>query len=101
MESAIATSELATPYVVHFGEADSGQQFFVVCEKVLVTEAGSFIEAMVALMAVYYIFDIAYPKACTNTLLFVEKFLLKITTGPQISQASMRTVSDIQKAYSI
>ena len=54
-------------------------------------------EAIVALVSLYYVFDIAYPKTCSNTLLFLERFVFRITTGPSLSKTLIGTISDIEK----
>ncbi len=49
-------------------------QFFLVVEKELLAELPSLYKAIVALIAVYYVFDIAYPTPCMmNTLFFMER----------------------------
>ena len=30
------------------------------------------------MIALYYVFDIEYPRTCVSTLLFLEKFIFKI-----------------------
>ncbi len=94
MDSVIANSTIATPYIIHFM---GSQQFFVVAEKLLITEVDSFPQAMSALFACYYIFDISYPKECNTTMLFLERFMLGIVTGPKLPKTAVGTISDIQK----
>ena len=45
----------------------------------------------------YYVFDIAYPKQCLNTLLFFERFMFGIVTGPKVSKTLVGVIRDIQK----
>ncbi len=73
-------------------------QFFLVAEKELLAELPSLYKAIVALIAVYYVFDIAYPTPCMmNTLFFMERFLLGITTGTKFNKTLVGTISDIDK----
>lgn len=81
-----------TPHIIHFN-----QQFFVVAEKQIIVEVNTFPKAISALFACYYVFDIAYPKQCLNTLLFLERFLFGIVTGPKLSKTVIGVISDIQK----
>ena len=46
-------------------------QFFLVAEKELLAELPSLYKAIVALIAVYYVFDIAYPTPCMMNTLFL------------------------------
>lgn len=52
---------------------------------------------MVDLMACYYTFNIEYPKQIMNTLLFIERYLLGMTTGPRKSPLALQTVSVVNK----
>ena len=72
-------------------------QFFLVAEKELLAELPSLYKAIVALIAVYYFFDIAYSTPCINTLSFMERFLLGITNGTKFNKTLVGTISDIDK----
>ncbi len=38
------------------------------------------VSAMTLLLAVYYVYDIAYPREASNSLCFIQKYLLKLDT---------------------
>ena len=59
---------ISTPYLIQFGSGD--MQFFLVAEKELLAELPSLYKAIVALIAMYYVFDIAYPTPCMMNTLF-------------------------------
>ena len=92
MDDELRSSPVTTPYVMVFE-----QQFFVVAERQIIVEVNSFAKAMSALFACYYTFDIAYPKQCLNSLLFLERFMFGIMTGPKLSKTVVGVISDIQK----
>ncbi len=96
MDSVIVNSTITTPYTIRFM---GSQQFLVVAEKLLITKVDSFPQAMSALFACYYIFDISYmyPKECNTTMLFLERFMLGIVNGPKLPKTAIGTISDIQK----
>jgi len=56
-----------------------------------------FKKALIALIASYYAFNIKYPKEATNTLLFIERYLLGILSGQRMSSAATQAVSAIDK----
>ena len=60
---------------MQFGKDSEEQQFFLMCERVLVTEIGLFVQAILALLAAYYVFEIAHPKTCTKQFT-VSKILI-------------------------
>ena len=92
MDDELRSSPVTTPYVMVFE-----QQFFVVAERQIIVEVNSFAKAMSALFACYYTFDIAYPKQCLNSFLFLERFMYGIVTGPKLSKTVVGVISDIQK----
>ncbi len=79
----------ATPLII-----ESGSMYFVVVEKEMY-EVDSFFEALCALIGLYYVFDIEYPRTCLGTLLFLEKFIFKISSGPELPKSIVGIVSDI------
>ena len=95
MDAEIAASPMLTPYIMVIEGAT--QQYFVVAEKQIVAEVNKFDVAITARFAVYYMFDVQYPKESMNTMLFIERFILGIITGPMLSKTVLGTVSDIQK----
>lgn len=94
MDDELCSSPVTTPYVMLFE-----QQFFVVAERQIIVEVNSFAKAMSALFACYYTFDIAYLKQCLNSLLFLERFMFGIVTGPKLSKTVVGVISDIQKEF--
>lgn len=72
-------------------------QFQIVVEKVILCSVTSFSKALVCLFAVYYVFDMAYPKECKNSLLFLEKDLLKLTNTDKMSTSALAAVSSMDK----
>ena len=94
MDDELRSSPVTTPYVMLFE-----QQFFVVAERQIIVEVNSFAKAMSALFACYYTFDIAYSKQCLNSLLFLERFMFGIVTGPKLSKTVVGVISDIQKEF--
>ena len=49
-----------------------------------VTIVTDFRKMMIALIAAYYSFNIQYSKEVDNTLLFIERHMLDITTGQRM-----------------
>ena len=86
MDDELRSSPVTTPYIVHFG-----QQFFAIAERQIIVEVNSFAKAMCALFACYYVFDIAYPKQCLNTLLFFERIYVWNCNWPKGFQDSCRS----------
>ena len=60
--------------IVKFGKADEKQQFFLVAERIVLFEVSTFIKALVSLIAIYFVFDMQYPTACSSTHFYSKSF---------------------------
>lgn len=83
---------VTSPYIIRCNE----MQYYIIAEKVMYMEVGSFYKALMSILALYYVYDLVYPKQCQNTLLFLEKFIFEISSGPKLSGAALATVTDIK-----
>ena len=81
MEFDKALGRRKSPYVIRYGES----QYFVAAEKTAIEVAG-LTEALEVLIALYYIYDIEYPGAIINFMLFLEKYLVKLRCQSATSQ---------------
>lgn len=91
MDDLVASSTIVTPYMIQC----NSKQHFIAVEKAIYCEVKSFTQSLIVIMALYYVFDLAYPNACKNTLLFLEKFIFDIKTGPPLSKAALAAITDI------
>ena len=87
-----------SPLIVRYGKAEDKQQLFIVVERKVLFELQSFSQALVSLIALYFVFDLAYPKPCSNTLLFVQKMILKVSSSDKLSKCLLGTISDIKNS---
>ena len=60
-----------------------------------------FYKALFSLFASYYMFDMAYPKECKNTYLYLEKVLLKLPNSDKISGGALAAISSIETIYTM
>ena len=87
-----------TPYIGCVGEDMVNiTEYTIIAERLPVTTVTDFRKAIIALIATYYSFNIQYPKEVGNTLLFIERHLLGITTGQRMAAAATQTISAIDK----
>ena len=94
IEERVKNINATAPYVVQVGAPDV-RQWFIAAEKKVLTCVEDTINAVIAMMAYYYVFDIAYPKEWNPCLLFIEKYLLGIKGGPELNPPQLGTISDI------
>ena len=62
-----------TPYVLISGE----DQGFLVVDKVIISDVKSLYDIPFVLMAAYFVFNICYPKGCSNLFSHLEIITLK------------------------
>lgn len=72
-------------------------EFLIVVEKEVLCKASTFPKALVCLFACYYVFDMAYPKECKNSLLFLEKALLHLSSSDKMTSSAIAAVSTMDK----
>lgn len=73
------------------------EQFSLVVEKQVLCSVRDFHKALLSLFACYYVFDMAYPRECKNTLLYLEKVLLKLSSSEKLSSSALAAVSAMDK----
>jgi len=96
MDDLIEKSAITAPYIIQAGPIDA-RQYFLIAEKAHYLEVDHITEAVAGMIGLYYIFNISYPKQWNNCLLFVEKKLLGISSGPKFGPLQAGVVSDIMQ----
>lgn len=86
------------PYILL--EMGSGSfQLFIITEQKIFRESTSFIDAVKDLFAVYYVFDIAYPKPLYPVLLFLQRYVLNIKDSQLIPPSVTRLLSSFDNNH--
>ena len=97
-DSALKQAKTNSPYMMASGDDLLHiQQIQIVVEKVILCSVNTFNKALVCLFATYYVFDMAYPRECKNSVLFLEKALLKLTNAEKMSSSALAAVSTMDK----
>ena len=87
-----------TPYIGCTGEdVISVSDFTIIVERQPIVTLKDFRKAIIALIACYYAFNIQYPKEVGNTLLYIERYLLGISTRQRMTAAATQAISAIEK----
>lgn len=82
------------PYIAVI-TSDSAVQFCVIVERNVINKSKYFQCSLLSLIAAYYVFGIEYPASSKSSLIFVERFILNITTY-KIPDAATRFMSSIE-----
>ena len=70
MDKEVARIDKGTPFIVLL-KSEEGQQLFVVIERQLLTESNSLANAVLDLIASYFVFDIVYHQTLYPVLIFI------------------------------
>ncbi len=73
------------------------EQYLVVVEKLVLFSMNDFHKALFSLFATYYVFDMAYPRECRNTLLYLERALFKLSNKEKLSSGAIAAISAMDK----
>lgn len=73
--------------VVLTSDTGTMQLFLVVEKRLLVSSFPDFRTAILALIAAYFAFDMAYPKPLYSTLLFIQHYMLNIRDDQTVPNA--------------
>ena len=88
------------PYIVATGQpGDENAQFFIACEQAILLESKSVQDALVDLIATYFVFDMAYPKSVSGILLFFQHVVFGIQDkqkSPPCLSKLMHNLSTLQ-----
>ncbi|XP_071086230.1 sterile alpha motif domain-containing protein 3-like [Haliotis cracherodii] len=75
----------------------SSGAFQVHLEGHLVFVGDTFMQAVAGLMAAIYTFNLAYPKECEKTFLFIQKIVLRLADDEQVDKRIVSVLAQIQK----
>ena len=93
--SAIAQSE---PFLLVTGRpGDEGCRVYISCEQELFILSKSIIDGVLDMMAIYFSFDINYPKYTSCVLLFIQHFVLDLKDDQPLPPSTVKLVSNLEK----
>ena len=98
VDDEVAAIDQTEPYLVvtgHPGEELS--QTFVCCEKRVFVTSKSVQDGLMDLMAVYFTFDITFPKHANAILLFIQHYIFKLVDDQPLPPATSKLVSNLEK----
>ena len=88
----------SAPYIIQTGRAGSENvQFFIACERQIVCECKSLLDAIIDLIACYYVFDISYPKGVQGILVFFEHCVFCMKFSQPLPVCKQKLVTSLKK----
>ena len=98
MEEEIGDICQSAPYIVQTGRAgDENVQYFIACEQAVLCESKSLQDAIIDLIATYYVFDISYPKGIEGVLIFFEHCIFCLKYSQSLPMCTQKLVTSLSK----
>ena len=76
---------------------DKNAQFYVCCEQSVLIESKNVRDAIIDLMATYYVFGIDYPKTVSAIMLFFQHGVFKLLDKQVLPGTTSKLVSNLNK----
>lgn len=70
-------------------------QYHICAENALTTKCKSFRDAIIDLIAAYYVYDIKYPSAVCGIFLFVQQSIFKIEDSQKQPQCLVKLLKNL------
>ena len=94
----MAEIDQSAPFLVFTWRAgDETAQFYVCCEQGVLLEAKTVKDAIIDLIAAYYVFDITYPKGVDGILLFFQHFVFGLRDKQVVPLPALKLISNLNK----
>lgn len=98
MDGEVSKIEQSAPFVVWTGTVgDENAQFYICCEQSILLESKTVRDAIIDLVATYYVFDIAYPKSISAIMLFFQHMVFEIKDKQVLPVTTSKLVSNLSK----
>lgn len=76
---------------------DTSVQVFVIAERCLLGNPNNAVNALTALIGVYFSFNMAYPKPIYPTIIFVQQFVLNIVDSQSVPDVVKRVLGSLDR----
>ena len=94
----MAEIDQSAPFLAFTGQAgDETAQFYVCCDQGVLLEAKMVKDAIIDLIAAYYVFDITYPKGVDGILLFFQHLVFGLRDKQVIPLPALKLISNLNK----
>ena len=98
LESETRKTKQAAPYIAVTGKPGTeAAQYFIVAECSPGTESKTMKDAVIDLIATYYVFDIAYPTGLVPLNIFFQHYVFGIKNQQPLPASTARLISNLEK----
>ena len=81
IETEVKTRGQNMPYLLCCGDIVEPQHLYLILDQQILCEVQNK-DAVFALLSAFFVFNVCYPKGCTNTFSFLENVILNLKNKP-------------------
>ena len=94
----VASEGHSSPSILVTGNAgEERAQYFICCEKRILLESRGMKEAVINLMSVFYVFDLAYPKELAAILIFIQNYILGFKDSRKLPLSVQKLICNLNR----
>lgn len=98
LNSEVHSLKQAAPFLVYLGEPGyESAQYFIACEQTVLCESKSVLDSFIDLIATYYVFNIAYPRAISPILIFLQHFVFDLVDSQDVPSTTSKLITNLSK----
>lgn len=98
MDQEISDIGQSEPFILVTGEVGTDNaQYFICIENALAIESKTFRDALVDVIASYYVFDIVYPKHLAGVFMFFQHCVFGLKDAGRLPPCLQKLMENVQK----
>ena len=98
MDREVAGVEQTAPFLLITGNAGlENSQIFICCENDILMEPKTVRDAILELLATYFVFDIVYPRGVCGILVFLQHYVMGLQDEQVVPVTTSKLVSNLNK----
>jgi len=86
----------SAPYIVVTGSSEN-MQLYICCEQNILLESKIVRDALLDLVAVYFVFDVQYPKSLDAILIFIQHYVMDMKDSQPVPMTTAKVVGNLLK----
>ena len=85
------------PFLLISGTLEEPQPVATIGENRVILGEMGLVDALEAMMFLFYVCNLQYPKACTNTFIVIQRIVMKVYDTQKVPTKVLVLMSDLSK----
>ena len=97
LEKEVSEVQQSAPFLIVTGRSEAENcQFFICCEQDVYLESTSLTDAVIDLIATYFVYDVVYPKPLKSIFIFLQHYVLDLKDEQQVPPLALKLVKSLK-----